>query len=133
VVDALKIQGPVVYASVDVTAALESIESAGEKRIKPLPRFPSVTRDLAIVVEEQRTSAEIVDAIKRAAQGLAEEISLFDIYRKEPVEPGRKSMAFHVVYRDPTTTLTDTRVDQVHEQITRSVEKQFGGMVRAAS
>lgn len=133
VVDALKIQGPVVYASIDVAAALEAIESAGEKRVKLLPRFPSVTRDLAIVVEEQRTSAEIVEAIKCVAQGLAEEISLFDIYRKEPVEPGHKSMAFHVVYRDSTTTLTDTRVDQVHEKITRSVEKQFGGMVRAAS
>jgi phenylalanyl-tRNA synthetase beta chain len=133
VAEQIELQGPVVYAAIDVQAALEAIESAGIKLVKLLPRFPSVTRDLAVVVAEGATAAEIAAAVTQAAQGLAEEVSLFDIYRKGQIETGKKSMAFHVVYRDQSTTLTDNRVDEIHEKVMRSIEKQFGGVIRAAS
>ena len=56
---------------------------------------------------------------------LAEAVTLFDLYRGEPVPAGHKSLAFHVVYRDPEATLTDKRVDEVHARVTQAAEKRF--------
>jgi len=69
--------------------------------------------------------------LQESAGGLAEDVRLFDIYRGAPVAEGCKSMAFHVVYRDTEGTLTDRRVDQVHEQLVKAAEKSFGAMLRA--
>jgi phenylalanyl-tRNA synthetase beta chain len=96
----------------------------------PLPRFPSATRDVAVVVPEVLQAGEVADALREAAGPLCEAVVLFDIYRGEPVPSGSKSLAFHVVYRDPDTTLTDRVVDRLHGNVLGVAEHRFGGSVR---
>lgn len=133
VIEALKLKGRPVYAEIDIEAVFNDIEKDLDRRVKPAPRFPAVMRDIALVVSETVTAGEVAEAVLKAAEGLAEEVALFDVYRGATIPPGRKSLAFHVVYREPTATLTDSRVDKAHEVVTRAIERKFGGMVRTGS
>jgi phenylalanyl-tRNA synthetase beta chain len=69
-------------------------------------------------------------ALQEVAGELAERVQLFDIYRGAPVPEGHKSLAFHVVYRDPRATLTDKLVDETHARVTRAAEERFAAAVR---
>jgi phenylalanyl-tRNA synthetase beta chain len=95
-----------------------------------LPRFPAATRDLAVLVAESVPAGEVAEVLGAAAQGLAESVRLFDIYRGAPVPPEHKSLAFHVTYRDLSATLTDKRVDEVHAKVSAQAEARFGAAVR---
>jgi len=77
------------------------------------PRVPAVWRDLALVVPEHVPSAEVADAITRAAGPLLEDLRLFDVYRGEPVPEGHVSLAYTLTLRDPERTLTDGDADGV--------------------
>jgi phenylalanyl-tRNA synthetase beta chain len=70
-------------------------------------------------------------ALREAGEGLAEDVQLFDVYRGAGVPEGHKSLAFRVVYRDPTATLTDERVDRAHERVSRVARERFDGVLRA--
>ena len=70
-------------------------------------------------------------ALRETASDLAEAVTLFDVYRGEPVPAGRKSLAFHIVYRQPNGTLTDGQVDQAHERVRAAAERRFGASVRS--
>ena len=93
--------------------------------------FRPATRDLAVVVADvRRTPARSADALREAAGPLAEAVALFDIYRGEPVPAGRKSLAFHLVYRDPEATLTDKVVDELHAKVVARGRAAFRRLVR---
>jgi phenylalanyl-tRNA synthetase beta chain len=98
--------------------------------ISALPRFPSATRDLAVVVGEAVPAGDVGDALRAAAGHTCEAVALFDLYRGDPVPAGYKSLAFHLVYRDPEATLTDKVVDELHAKVVRAAEERFGGSVR---
>lgn len=133
VVEGLQLQGRPVFASIDVQFAFRVVESAGIGTVKPLPRYPSVVRDIAVVVDEAVPAGDVARMLQETADGLAEEVGLFDIYRGAPVPKGYKSMAFHVVYRDTEATLTDRRVDEIHERLVKAAESSFSAMLRARS
>jgi phenylalanyl-tRNA synthetase beta chain len=95
-----------------------------------LPKFPAATRDLALVVAETLQAGDVAEVLQRVAPELMESVGLFDIYRGAPVPAGHKSLAFHVVYRDPAATLTDKRVDDIHARVIAAAEKHFAGAVR---
>jgi phenylalanyl-tRNA synthetase beta chain len=130
VVEEWKLTGRPVFASMDVSLLLGIIGRMGLKQGRPLPKFPSVARDIAVVVAEELPAGEVARVLKDAAGGLAEEVALFDIYRGTPVPEGHKSLAFHVVYREPKATLTDTRVDKAHAKVVRAAEERFGASLR---
>jgi phenylalanyl-tRNA synthetase beta chain len=119
-----------VYASLDVAALLAIALESGFKRAQPLPRFPAATRDLAVVVAEALPVGEVGAVLKEVAGELAQSVRLFDIYRGAPVPAGHKSLAFHVVYRDPTATLTDKLVDEAHARATTAAQERLGALVR---
>jgi phenylalanyl-tRNA synthetase beta chain len=131
VVEASKLQGRPVYAAVDLEALMTAVDRIGVKQVRSLPRFPAVIRDLAVVVAEQLPVGDVVPIIREAAGGLAEEVTLFDIYRGAPVQEGKKSLAFRVVYRDLKATLTDSRVEKIHAQVILATEKHFDAIMRA--
>ncbi len=85
----------------------------------PLPRFPAVARDVALVMDEAVTWANIIDAIDidNARPELLEDVALIDIYRGKQIETGKKSLAFRLVYRAPERTLTDDEVAGFHEPL----------------
>jgi phenylalanyl-tRNA synthetase beta chain len=130
VVEGFDLIGRPAYAAIDVAALLRAAQSLPTRRVSALPRFPAATRDLAVVVAEILPAGDVAHVLQGVAPELTESVRLFDIYRGTPVPEGHKSLAFHVVYRDPGATLTDKRVDDVHARVTAAAEKQFAGAVR---
>jgi len=82
---------------------------------RPIPAFPAVLRDLALVVEEGVQAEAVLAAIR--AEGLVEEAALFDVYRGAPLPAGKKSLAVAIRYRAPDRTLTDAEADAAHGRI----------------
>jgi phenylalanyl-tRNA synthetase beta chain len=129
VAEAFEVVGRPVYGELDVDALVALAADRGPPQAQPLPRFPAVFRDLAVVVPELTTAAEVA-AVVREAASLVEEVAIFDVYRGKPVPEGRKSLAFRIAYRDPEATLTDARVEELHAAVVRAIGERFGGVLR---
>ncbi len=101
-----------------------------QARYCPLPRYPAVFRDMAVVVPERMRAREVEGAIRRAGGALVEAVRPFDVYRGEPVPEGKKSLGFSIQYRATDRTLTDEEVAAVHGKILEAVERDLGGVLR---
>jgi phenylalanyl-tRNA synthetase beta chain len=119
--------GRAVALEVDVAPLL----TGPERRYRPLPRFPAVERDLAVVVPEQVLSAHLRDTIRQAGGELLAEAQAFDEYHGAQVGVGKKSVAFSLTFRSPERTLTDQEVDQVLEKIRVALSEQYGALLRS--
>ena len=122
------IEVPCYVAEINLDAVYENSEL--ENKYKPLPKFPAVTRDIALVVDEEVLVQDIEDTIRKAGSNIVEKVELFDIYRGEQVEEGKKSIAYAIVYRNESKTLTDKEVNKVHEKILRALEYKLGAILR---
>lgn len=120
----------VVYATVQVDALLGALEGAGVPQARPLPRFPAVTRDLALLVPRELEAGAVRDALREAGGALAEDVQLFDVYEGKGVPEGKKSLAYRIVYRDPDATLTDKRVEKAHAAVKKAATSQLGASLR---
>jgi len=98
---------------------------------QPVSRFPAVTRDLALVVDETLPAAQLREAIARAGGKLLQGIQLFDVYRGEPIPAGKKSLAYTLTYQAMDRTLTDEDVNRQQTRIQKSLEKELGAQLRA--
>ena len=130
VVDALALQGVTAYAEIDLEAVAESVSGRPATQAQALPRFPAMSRDLAMVVAEQFSAGAIAKALSEAADGLAESVTLFDLYQGGQIPAGQRSLAFRIVYRDPEATLTDKRVQAVHTKVLKAAQAQFKSTIR---
>ncbi len=127
VVEALDLGGTAQVVELD----LAEMEPLGRPtpRYRPIPRLPATSRDVALVAAETVTAAAIEKAIRDAAGELCESVELFDVFAGAGIAEGSRSLAFHVVYRDPKTvtdpdaarTLTDEEVDRQHERVRSAV------------
>lgn len=96
----------------------------------PVPRFPSISRDIALVVDSG-TSAGTLEAIIRKAGGkLLKDVKLFDLYEGNNVEEGKKSLAFSMTYFDPERTLTDEEVVKAHEKVLNALTNDANAQLR---
>jgi phenylalanyl-tRNA synthetase beta chain len=137
VVDALDLGGPAFVIELDLRA-LDSV-SARVAGFVPIPSLPAATRDLALVVHDDVTAGQVMAAIREAAGDLCEGVEVFDVFRGGNVAAEHKSLAFHVVYRDPRAatdpeharTLTDEEVDQKNQAVLAAVSQKFGAVLRA--
>ena len=102
----------------------------GQPVYQPLPRFPSVTRDIAVVCDETVTVGRLEETIRKGAQGLLKEVSLFDIYRGKGVAQGKKSVAFNLVLRADDRSLTSEEADEDVKNILATLEKDCGAVLR---
>ena len=96
----------------------------------PLPRYPAVYRDVALVLPEAVSAAQVVKALYRHGAPWLEEARLFDVYVGQPIPAGKRSLAFHLTYRDPERTLTDEAVDQRHEALVKALAEELGAELR---
>ena len=96
----------------------------------PLPKFPSVTRDIAVVCGEAVTVGALEKAIRKGAQGLLKEVSLFDIYRGKGIDEGKKSVAFNLVLRAEDRSLTSEEADEDVKSILAALERECGAKLR---
>ena len=102
----------------------------GQPVYQPLPKFPSVTRDIAVVCDETVTVGRLEETIRKGAQGLLKEVSLFDIYRGKGVAQGKKSVAFNLVLRADDRSLTSEEADEDVKNILATLEKDCGAVLR---
>ena len=98
--------------------------------VRSLPRFPAVTRDIALVMDEATTVGSVLAAIRKAGGALLEQAEMFDIYRGAQLLPGKKSVAFSLVFRNPDRTLSDDDVNPVMKKILDVCEKSCGATLR---
>ncbi|MFA7217120.1 MAG: phenylalanine--tRNA ligase subunit beta [Dehalococcoidales bacterium] len=94
-----------------------------------IARFPSVIRDIALVLDSGVTHKQVVDIIGRFS--LVNEITLFDVYSGKQVEAGKKSLAYRLIFQSAKHTLTDVEVDKVLQQILKKLEGALGATLRA--
>ena len=96
----------------------------------PLPKYPAVSRDLALVCGEEITVAQVEDVITAAAGKLLRSVKLFDIYRGVGVPEGKKSMAFSLELRADDRTLTDTDSEAVTAKVLQALQEKLGAILR---
>ncbi len=99
-------------------------------KYEALPKYPSVARDIAIVVNEDITAGQVEEIIRNKGGKLIEEVQLFDIYRGSQIEEGYKSMAYSIVYRSDEKTLSEDDITKVHNKIVNSLVNQVGAALR---
>ena len=97
---------------------------------RPLPRFPAVVQDIAVIVEEGVPAAAIEETIQRAGGGLVASVRLFDVYQGEPIPPGKKSLAYSISYQAGDRTLTSAEVADVHARIEKRLIQELGATIR---
>jgi phenylalanyl-tRNA synthetase beta chain len=95
-----------------------------------IPRYPSITRDIALVVGQDVKAGELKSIIKEAGGRLLKEVSIFDLYQGEHMEPGKKSLAYSLKYFDPARTLTDDEVVKAHNKVLEAVKDKAGAELR---
>lgn len=96
----------------------------------PIPKYPFVERDIAIVVDEAIAAAEIKEMIRAFPSELIEEVSVFDLYKGGNISKGKKSLAFSIIYRSKERTLTDEEVGDLHSSLVNHILKKTGGELR---
>ena len=100
-------------------------------QLQPLPRFPSVRRDLSLVVDESVQFAQIERLVRDAQPQYLEEIEFVTTYRGKQVEKGRKSVTISLIFRSPTATLTSEAVEASVQQIITAATSQLRAILRA--
>jgi len=98
------------------------------KEYQSIPRFPSVARDIALLVDEQVVYQTVENIIRSFP--LATKVTLFDLYRGKQIAEGKKSFAVRIVYQSPSRTLTDEEVDQTQEQMLARLHQELGATLR---
>ena len=96
----------------------------------PLPKFPNLTRDIAVVCEEKVTVGQLEDCIRSAGGKLIKQVSLFDIYRGKGVDEGKKSVAFNLVLRADDRSLTGEEADADVKKVLEALASQLGAVLR---
>ncbi|WP_339233138.1 phenylalanine--tRNA ligase subunit beta [Oceanobacillus sp. FSL W7-1281] len=96
-----------------------------------IPRYPSVTRDIAFILDNDVPAGEVQAVIKETGAPLVKEVSIFDVYQGEHMEEGKKSVAYRLLYQDPSRTLKDDEVETSYQAVVEKVNNQFGSYVRS--
>ncbi len=122
------IKQPVFFLECDLHLLGELPQS--EKQFIPIPRYPMMKRDIALLVPEQVPAGKLLDAVKNHRAELVESVDIFDVYSGKPIENGMKSVALSVTYRSGKKTLDDVTVDNIHEKIVQYLMTEFGGRYR---
>ena len=122
------IDGRVYVLEVDLTALMAMAKPI--YGVKELPRFPAVSRDIAIVVKEAARAGDMLDCIEKAGGKTLEEARLFDVYRGEKLGEGKKSVAYALTFRAGDRTLTDAEIQASMNKILKALETNFGAEIR---
>jgi phenylalanyl-tRNA synthetase beta chain len=119
----------VCLAEFDLEALLAQVPSL--YYYQPVSRFPAVTRDLALVVDEGLSAVQVRDVIAKGGGKLLHKIELFDVYRGAQIPAGKKSLAYTLTYQAMDRTLTDEEVNRLQLRIQRKLETELGAQLRA--
>jgi phenylalanyl-tRNA synthetase beta chain len=121
---------PVTAAELDLGAILNEIPP--RYPVRPVPAFPPVLEDLAFIVGADIAAERVRSLILEEGRPLVQEVRLFDLYRGDPIEAGKLSLAFSIVYQASERTLTDAEVAEARQRIVRRVSTELGARLREA-
>jgi phenylalanyl-tRNA synthetase beta chain len=127
----LDVPGSVFVAEIDLDLVLGVRESA--KTFRDIERFPAITRDIAMIVPEKISHAEILRVIENQKEPLLESVQLFDVFtggEATGLSPNRKSLAYRLTYRDKNRTLTNEEVTVAHAKIRERLRRDLGAELR---
>lgn len=116
------------YADLKFDALFAS--RGADPEYQPLPKFPAVTRDIAVLVDKAVTVGAMESSIQAAAKGLLKDVTLFDIYEGAKLPAGKKSVAFNLVLRADDRSLTAQEADDEVNLVLERLKKDFGAMLR---
>ena len=119
-----RMRDPVAIAELELDPLLARVFAPPE--LKPIPVYPSVARDLAVVADEDATHGRIEATLRKAAPATLEQIRLFDVFRSKELGEGRKSMAYALTYRSAEKTLTDEEVNASHDAVKNALRERLG-------
>ena len=119
----------VYYAVIDI----EKFAKYGKnnKKYTPIPKYPAVERDIALVVDEDIEVGQIESIISKKAKNILEKAELFDVYRSEKLGQNKKSVAYELIFRAPDRTLTDDEIKNTMEVITKELQATLGAELRS--
>jgi phenylalanyl-tRNA synthetase beta chain len=118
-------KAPVLF-EVDLAEALRAPVPAAQT----LSKLPLVRRDIAVLVDEGWPAQALLDALEGLHLDRVVEVGLFDVYRGGSLPPGKKSLAFRVLFQDTQKTLTDQEVEELVAQLVRALEHKFQAKLR---
>jgi phenylalanyl-tRNA synthetase beta chain len=127
VAHAFELEGPVFVCEINLTSLFRHCEGHGEYH--PVPRYPAIVRDLAIVVENKVTHKLIAEII--AGFPLVKDVQLFDVYSGKQVGEGKKSLAYRLTFQSAEQTLTDEEANKVQQQILDKLSSKLGATLRS--
>ncbi len=119
---------PCYIAELDLDLLLQNAVTGA--KYKSLPKFPAVTRDMAFTISEDVLVGKIEEIIKKQGGGIVENFKLFDIYKGNQIEKGKKSVAYSITYRAENRTLTDKEVEKIHNKILSTLSHVLGAELR---
>ncbi len=119
---------PVLAAELDLDRILERIPES--LQVEPVPVYPEVREDLALIVDEATPAASVEAALLKAGKPLLSAVELFDVFRGETIGDGSKSLAYHLTFRAPNRTLRDRDVKKLRRRILGQVERAVGARLR---
>ena len=123
------IKQQVVSAEISWPALLELV-SRNKVAFKELPKFPEVRRDLALLLDESVTYADLRAAAFKQAKKLLRQVGLFDVYRGDKIPAGKKQYALSFVIRDEEKTLTDADTERLMDRLLQMFRNDFGAELR---
>ena len=121
--------GPILTAELNLDSILPQIPERFD--IDPIPAFPPVLEDIAVVLDEQIPAAKVVDTIKKAGGQVVKQVDLFDVYRGAQIGVGKKSLAYGITYQSPDRTLTDKDVAKIRKRIIQGLKNELGAVLRS--
>jgi phenylalanyl-tRNA synthetase beta chain len=119
---------PVLAADMDMDAILALVPALYEAA--PVPEFPPVLEDLALVVDESLPAERVAELIRQTGGKVVADVRLFDVYRGEKIGAGKKSLAYSITYQAADKTLSDKDVAGIRTRILRRLEQEVGAKLR---
>jgi len=123
------VEAEVFYADFNWDEVLNAI-SRKEFHVKPIPKYPQVKRDFALLLDENITFKALKDAAKQTEKKLLVAMNLFDVYTGKNLPDGKKSYAVSFTLQDDKKTLTDKQIDKIMKKLQQRFEKDFGATLR---
>lgn len=128
VLESFGINRRVVLAQMDIEGLAKAVIPMGD--VAALPKYPAVTRDLALIMAYDTPAGDVMEAIRKAGGKLVEKVELFDVYVGAPIEAGYKSVAYSMVLRSQDHTLTEEEIEGAFKRALKAVQIQFDARMR---
>lgn len=122
---------PVAYAEVSLGVLLPAMERAFRITYQPIPKYPSIEYDIAVVVGQATASGDLENTIRKQAGKTLRSVTVFDVYEGKNLPQGTKSLGYRLVFRDDNRTLTIGDVDAIIRRVVTALDTSFGAKLRS--